>query len=79
MSVYIVVLNDRTIRRYERKRPAIEFLHVSDLLGAMPSDCFQFAAQFDSDAEAWAELTSFVAVDPNARGEVWRIDKLIQA
>jgi hypothetical protein len=76
MRTFVVVIHARTVRRYERSRPLIEFLHVSDLLGPMPTDCFQFARQYELETTARSVLTSFVASDPEARGEVWVIETL---
>jgi hypothetical protein len=79
MSSYVIVIHSRSLRRYERARPAVEFLHSSDLLGPMATDCFQFARMFNHETTARAVLHSYVASDPEARGEVWKIDKLIEA
>ena len=76
MRTFIVVIHSRTMRRYERTRPPVEFPHCSDLLGPMPTDCFQFARQYAIETTARSVLASFVASDPEARGEVWAIETL---
>lgn len=76
MRTFIVVLHSRTMRRYERTRPPVEFLHASDLLGPMATDCFQFARMYTSEKTARSVLASYVASDSEARGEVWAIETL---
>ncbi len=76
MRTFIVVIHSRTMRRYERTRPPVEFLHASELLGPLPTDCFQFARQYTSETTARCVLSSFVASDSEARGEVWAIETL---
>ena len=79
MTSHIIAIHDRSLRRYERARPRLEFLHDSELLGVTVCEQFQFATSYENENEAWSALQSFVAADPDARGEVWRIDRLIVA